>query len=79
MRRFVASWVRDVEADASAVAACHADAIQVFFSTCVGLGSWRRIVDLGPGGIDLVIVDEAGKATVPETLMPLVYWRGGPF
>ena len=73
--QFIRNWVREVEADASAVAACHADSIQIFFSTCVGLGSWRRIIDLGPGGIDLVIIDEAGKATVAETLISMYYAR----
>jgi hypothetical protein len=72
---FVASWARDVAADPEALLTCYWDSIQVFFSTCVGLGSWRRLVECGRNAFDLVIVDEAAHATVTETLVPLLYAR----
>lgn len=70
---FVQAWARDIEADPQAVLACYWENIQVFFSTCVGVASWRRLVDRGRESIDLVIIDEAAHATATETLVPMLY------
>ncbi len=55
----------------------------VFFATCVGMGSWRALADgtyemrdntAGGSGrtvFDIAIVDEAGHATFAETVVPL--------
>ncbi len=51
------------------------DSLQVFFSTCVGLASWRDAVSKGKDAFDIVIIDEAAHATVTETLTPLLYTR----
>ncbi len=49
------------------------DCIQVFFSTCVGLASWRNVIQDGAHSFDLVIIDEAAHATAGESLVPLSY------
>ena len=46
---------------------------EVFFSTCVGLASWRDLIKSQICPIDLVIIDEAGHATIPETIIPLQF------
>jgi hypothetical protein len=48
-------------------------AANVIGATCVGLGTTRG--DLRFLEFDLVIVDEAGRATAPETLLPLMRAR----
>jgi hypothetical protein len=70
---FLDDWLRDIQADPQGILACYWDSLQVFFSTCVGLSSWRRLVERGRSAVDLVIVDEAAHATAPETLIPLLY------
>lgn len=72
-REFVSEWLKDIEAEPSDVTACYWDHLQVFFSTCVGVGSWRRLVERGRDAVDLVIIDEAAHATATETLIPLLY------
>ncbi len=51
------------------------DDVQVFLATCVGLASWKELHNGRPQSIDLVIIDEAGKATTPETLIPAFHAR----
>lgn len=70
---FLSRWLRDIEAEPAALVTCCWDHIQVFFSTCVGLASWRRLVERGRNAVDLVIIDEAAHATAPETLIPMLY------
>lgn len=70
---FISEWLKDIEAEPSDVNACYWDHLQVFFSTCVGVGSWRRLVERGRDAVDLVIIDEAAHATATETLIPLLY------
>jgi superfamily I DNA and/or RNA helicase len=70
---FISDWLKDIEAEPSDITACYWDHLQVFFSTCVGVGSWRRLVDRGRDAVDLVIIDEAAHATATETLIPLLY------
>lgn len=70
---FLSEWLKDIEAEPSDLTACYWDHLQVFFSTCVGVGSWRRLVERGRDAVDLVIIDEAAHATATETLIPLLY------
>lgn len=70
---FVSEWIKDIEAEPRAVTACYWDHLQVFFSTCVGIGSWRRLIERRRDAVDLVIIDEAAHATATETLIPLLY------
>lgn len=70
---FQSEWLKDIEAEPSDLTACYWDHLQVFFSTCVGVGSWRRLVERGRDAVDLVIIDEAAHATATETLIPLLY------
>jgi len=72
---FLSEWMKDIEADPGDITACYWDHLQVFFSTCVGVGSWRRLVERGRDAVDLVIVDEAAHATATETLIPLLYGK----
>lgn len=51
------------------------DSTNVLLATCVGVASWKEILQRGRAWIDLVIVDEAGRATILETLIPLLYGR----
>ncbi len=72
---FLSRGLPDIEAEPSTLAAYCWDHIQVFFSTCVGLASWRKLVKQGPNAVDLVIIDEAAHATATETLIPMLYSR----
>ncbi len=73
---FIRRWVRDLEADSSSVGQCYWDNLQVFFSTCVGIASWKEMVH-GAKRFDFVIVDEAATVTTGETIMPLMYASAG--
>lgn len=73
---FIRRWVRDLEADSSSVGRCYWDNLQVFFSTCVGIASWKEMVQ-GAERFDYVIVDEAATVTTGETIMPLMYANAG--
>ena len=72
---FLARWLRDIESEPDVLMTYCWDHLQVFFSTCVGLASWRRLVERGTHATDLVIIDEAAHATAPETLIPMLYSR----
>jgi len=63
---FLSLWLRDIEAEPGVLLACCWDHVQVFFSTCVGLGSWRRLVERGLNAVDLVIIDEAATRRRPR-------------
>ena len=83
----MARWATNAEKLSALERACHAirkgearqerdaphDDPNVFFSTCVGLASWKHLTRCGRASIDLVIIDEAAHATIPESLVPLVY------
>jgi len=73
---FIKRWVRDLESDSSSVGRCYWDHLQVFFSTCVGIASWKEMVQ-GAERFDYVIVDEAATVTTGETVMPLMYANAG--
>lgn len=66
-------WKRDLSANMDQLGKYLFDDVQVFFSTCVGLASWRQLHNDTPACIDLVIIDEAGKATIPEAIIPAYY------
>ena len=68
------SWQRDAQVEASAVSQYFDDRLQVFFSTCVGLASWRKVRGKN-FRFDIVIVDEAAHATMPETLIPVSFGK----
>jgi len=72
---FLSEWLKNIEAEPSDVTTCYWEHLQVFFSTCVGVGSWRRLIEQGREAVDLVIIDEAAHATATETLIPLLYAR----
>lgn len=82
-RKFMLDWASELKASPHALAHFLNAQTNVFFATCVGMGSWRALVDgtyemrdEGTGGtgrtvFDLAIVDEAGHATFAETVVPL--------
>lgn len=72
---FVADWIRDISAEPKGLLDYYWGNVQVFFSTCVGLASWRQLVERGRDAVDLVIIDEAAHATAGETVVPLAYAR----
>jgi len=72
---FLQRWVQDLEANLGAVRKLHWDNIDVFLSTCVGVASWRQLIAGGRDAVDTVIIDEAAHATVPETLIPMLYGK----
>ena len=73
---FVRRWVIDLEADPTSVGQCYWDHLQVFFSTCVGIASWKELIH-GTRKFDYAIVDEAATVTTGETVMPLMYAEAG--
>lgn len=70
---FCREWIHDLNANKSEVAAFLGRQVKVFFSTCVGLAGWRDLPRYGITQFDLVIIDEAGHATIPETIIPLSF------
>ena len=68
---FLKEWVSELAAAPQLVEELHWRHMDCFLATCVGVASWRRLVREGRGAVDLVIIDEAGHATLPETLIPL--------
>ena len=82
-RQFALDWAGEL-ADSPAIMTRFLNAqTNVFFATCVGMGSWKALSDgtyemrdeaAGGSGrtiFDLAIVDEAGHATFAETVVPL--------
>lgn len=69
----VSDWRSDLSTNTEQLSKYLFDDVQVFFSTCVGLASWRELHRDSASSIDLVIIDEAGKATIPETIIPAYY------
>lgn len=51
---------------------------QVFFATCVGVRSWKRFAEM-VGEVDLVIIDEAAQATIPQKLGPMLLGKRALF
>lgn len=65
------AWLRDLAARPEALPSFLRNQLRVFFSTCVGVAGWRELDSYGVTRFDLAIIDEAGHATIPETLIPL--------
>lgn len=72
---FLLRWRTSVESNQDKIQEYYWSHIRVFFSTCVGLASWRAITSSGSDAVDLVIIDEAAHATLPETLIPMCYGK----
>jgi hypothetical protein len=72
---FLMRWRTSVESNQDKILEYYWSHIRVFFSTCVGLASWRAITSSGSDAVDLVIIDEAAHATLPETLIPMCYGK----
>lgn len=82
-RLFALNWATELKASPRALARFLNAQTNVFFATCVGMGSWRALSDgtyerrdsaAGGSGrtvFDLAIVDEAGHATFAETIVPI--------
>ncbi len=82
-RAFALDWATELKASPRALARFLNAQTNVFFATCVGMGSWRALSDgtyerrdsaAGGAGrtvFDLTIVDEAGHATFAETIVPI--------
>lgn len=72
---FTSRWVADLAKSDGVVEKLHWRHIDVFLATCVGISAWREFNADGPEAVDLVIVDEAAHATLPEVLPPLRFGR----
>lgn len=82
-RAFALDWVTELKASPKAMSRFLNAQTNVFFATCVGMGSWRALSDgtyemrdesAGGAGrtvFDIAIVDEAGHATFAETVVPM--------
>ena len=82
-RKFMLDWVSELKTSSQVLSHFLNAQTNVFFATCVGMGSWRALIDgtyemrdEGIGGtgrtvFDIAIVDEAGHATFAETVVPL--------
>ena len=68
---FTTRWVAEVAASPGVVERLHWRHIDVFLATCVGVSAWKEFNNDGPGAADLVIIDEAAHATLPEVLAPM--------
>lgn len=78
-------WLRDISASPEAIGRFLNSQVQVFMATCVGLGGWQALQNgtyehfvsssdsLVKTTFDLVIVDEAGHATLAETVIPMCF------
>ena len=78
-------WLRDISASPEAIGHFLNSQVQVFMATCVGLGGWQALQNgtyehfnensdsLIKTTFDLVIVDEAGHATLAETIIPMCF------
>lgn len=78
-------WLRDISASPEAIGHFLNSQVQVFMATCVGLGGWQALQNgtyerfndnsdsLIKTTFDLVIVDEAGHATLAETVIPMCF------
>jgi hypothetical protein len=72
---FTGRWVADLTKSDGVIEKLHWRHIDVFLATCVGVSAWREFNADGPEAVDLVIVDEAAHATLPEVLPPLRFGR----
>lgn len=82
-REFALDWAGELNHSPTIMVRFLNAQTNVFFATCVGMGSWRALADgtyemrdnsAGGAGrtiFDLAIVDEAGHATFAETVVPL--------
>lgn len=82
-RAFARDWARELKSSPKALSRFLNAQTNVFFATCVGMGSWRALSDgtyemrdesAGGAGrtvFDIAIVDEAGHATFAETVVPM--------
>ena len=82
-RSFATEWAGELNNSTNVMVRFLNAQTNVFFATCVGMGSWRALADgtyevrdnsAGGAGrtiFDLAIVDEAGHATFAETVVPL--------
>ena len=82
-RAFALDWVTELKASPKTMSRFLNAQTNVFFATCVGMGSWRALSDgtyemrdesAGGAGrtvFDIAIVDEAGHATFAETVVPM--------
>ena len=82
-RTFALDWATELKASPKALSRFLNAQTNVFFATCVGMGSWRALSDgtyemrdddAGGAGrtvFDIAIVDEAGHATFAETVVPM--------
>lgn len=72
---FTGRWVGDLGKSDGVLARLHWDHVDVFLSTCLGVSAWKLLNDDGPDAVDLVIIDEAAHATLPEVLAPMRFGR----
>ena len=82
-RAFTLDWAQELKSSPKAMSRFLNAQTNVFFATCVGMGSWRALSDgtyemrdesAGGAGrtvFDITIVDEAGHATFAETVVPM--------
>ena len=82
-RVFALDWAVALKSSPKAISRFLNAQTNVFFATCVGMGSWRALSDgtyemrdesAGGAGrtiFDIAIVDEAGHATFAETVVPM--------
>ena len=82
-RAFALDWATELKAAPKVLSRFLNAQTNVFFATCVGMGSWRALSDgtyemrdddAGGAGrtvFDIAIVDEAGHATFAETVVPM--------
>jgi hypothetical protein len=72
---FTSRWVSDLAKSDGVIERLHWRHIDVFLATCVGISAWREFNADGSDAVDLVIVDEAAHATLPEVLPPMRFGR----
>lgn len=71
---FCEKWTGDLDDNKENIIVFLNQQVKVFFSTCVGLAGLKK--DIGQYNLakfDLAIIDEAGHATIPETIIPLSF------
>lgn len=70
IEKVLGDWVQNVKQDEELAKSVVYNSVDVAFGTCIGIKTDRDFTDRAPN-FDTVIIDEAGKANLAETFVPI--------